>query len=448
MTDDDDGRLFTTKQYTPPAPIKIAAFDESNPPPIGESPKRNGEGVPFVANDRYAPPRIKLMWHGEDAEEPLIEWLVDEMLYQAGVALIAGQWGTFKTFIAFDLAASVMTKTPFAGRPVHRQGGVLFIAAEGQAQVRIRLKGASLGKIAKIEAAEDAVIIDPEKTPFAWAKRSPRLSDPESVGELRAMIGEAERGMRERFGLPLALVIIDALMPAAQFKDADKTTEARQVMDMLAAIGREFNVLVIPIDHFGKDVSTGTRNASSKEDAADTILALLGERSLEGKLSNPRMALRKVKGAEQGIEFPFEPREVVVGETKSRAPLKTFVIDWRSAVDQDSAAARLGKPAKTAWPKSLQIFKRALDNTLCDNGKRLRPFVDGPEVLAIPLATVRAEFLKAYPAENEDPKAKAKAKAKACERAIKQAVEANLICTREIDAEDFKTFVWRLDVRT
>ena len=160
--------------------------------------------------------------------------------------------------------------------------------------------------------------------------------------------------MQERFGLPLALVIIDALMPAAQFKDADKSTEARQVMDMLAAVAREFEVLVVLIDHFGKDVSTGTRNASTKEDAAETILALLGERSLEGKLSNPRMALRKVKGAEQGVEFPFEPREVAVGETTTvgrsrpssstgeRPPMRSLPIENTEAVAQEPAHFQAG----------------------------------------------------------------------------------------------------------
>jgi hypothetical protein len=69
------------------------------------------------------------------------------------------------------------------------------------------------------------------------------------------------------------------------------------------------------------------------------------------------------------------------------------------------------------------------------------------EELVVALSTLRAEFLKAYPAENEDPTGKAKTKAKAFERAVKLAVGANLICAREIDAEDFKTFVWRMDVR-
>src|SRR5271170_393156 len=45
-------------------------------------------------------------------------------------------------------SAGVMTKTLFAGRRVDRQGGVLFIAAEGQDEVRVRLAGLALDKVA------------------------------------------------------------------------------------------------------------------------------------------------------------------------------------------------------------------------------------------------------------------------------------------------------------
>ena len=104
------------------------------------------------------------------------------------------------------------------------------------------------------------------------------------------------------------------------------------------------------------------------------------------------------------------------------------------------------KPMK-AWPSSLLIFKRALDKTLDEIGRRMRPFIDGPEVLAVPTAALRAEFMKTYPADNADPKAKAKAKAKAFERAIKQAVEDNLVCAREIEGENFETFYWRMEAK-
>jgi AAA domain len=397
MTDDDisHSHKFDPFEKGPPDP----------PPPDIEPPDR---GAPPIGEkiDKTTT-AIKLIWHGEDDDESLEEWLVEEMFYQTGVGLVAGQWGLFKTFVVGDLAGSVMTKTPFAGRAVLRQGGVLFIAAEGQGQVKIRIRGLAMGKVAQIEPSEDAVKIDPDRMPIAWVKSSPRLSDPETIKELRALFAHTAQEMEKRFNLPLALVIIDALMPAAQFRDANDATEARQVMDMLAALGREFNLLVLPVDHFGKDVSTGTRNSSGKEDAADSILALLGERSIEGQVTNPRMALRKVKGAEQGIVFPFKTREIVVGERDGGRPIKTFVIDW--LLDgQESVSTKQPK----AWPKSLQIFKRALDKILGERGKRLRPFNDGQEVLAVPATAVRAEFLKAYPAENDDPKAKPKPKTK------------------------------------
>jgi hypothetical protein len=428
--------LHTTRPFAP-------LPNDGPPPPPPQSEKKARSKANGPAKGTVAPPP-KVFWHGEDDEEPLLEWLVEDMLYKEGVGMIAGQWGTYKTFVVIDLSVSVMTKTPFAGRATHRQGGVLFIAAEGQGQVRIRIEGAAIGKVADIEPSEDAVVVDPKRMPFSWVKFSPQLTDPEAAAALRTLFAYTSKEMKARFGLPLALVIIDALMPAAQFKDANDATEARRVMDMLAALGREFELLALPVDHFGKDVSTGTRNSSGKEDAAETILALLGERSLEGVLTNPRMALRKLKGGEQGIVFPFTPREVIVGETDGGRQLKTYVIDWQLSTD-DSAI----KKAPKTWPKSLLVFKRALDRMSDpkEKGRRLRPEHDAPEVLAVPAKAVRAEFMKTYPTENDDPEKKANAKAKAFERAVKLAVEANLICAREIEALNFETFYWRVDVK-
>ena len=54
----------------------------------------------------------------------------DYRVPETGVGLLSGQWGTYKTFIAIDLAGAVMTGNLFAGRAVKRSGGVDF-AAEG-----------------------------------------------------------------------------------------------------------------------------------------------------------------------------------------------------------------------------------------------------------------------------------------------------------------------------
>ena len=247
--------------------------------------------------------------------------------------------------------------------------------------------------------------------------------------------------MGDRFSLPLALVIIDALMPAAQFKEANDATEARRVMDMLAGLGHEFNLLILPVDHFGKDVSTGTRNSSSKEDAADTILALLGERSIEGRLDNPRMAIRKVKGGgKQGTVIPFTPREIIVGETDGGRPIKTMIIDWQIG-DRASAGAAV-KIKKPGWPKSLIIFRRAMLKAM-EREIKIKPFAERKAVIAAPDGATRDEYMKIYLTNNEDPKKARAARLKAYGRDVLRAISGNLICGREIDGQ---TFYWFMDV--
>ena len=191
---------------------------------------------------------IDLIWHGDPDSTPLKEWLVDEMLPRTGLALVAGQWGTYKTFVVLDLSASVMTKAQFAGREVHRQGGVLLLAAEGQSEVRLRVEGVARERVAGFRPVEDVVPIDPEHMPFVWRKSCPRLADPRTFDELRKIVAAAATGMKERFALPLALVLIDALTTAAQFRDADDTAENQRALNMLVTIAREFDTLVVVVD--------------------------------------------------------------------------------------------------------------------------------------------------------------------------------------------------------
>ena len=216
-----------------------------------------------------------------------------------------------KTFVAFDLAAAVMTKTSFAGARVNRQGGVLFIAAEGQSQVRVRLEGIAREKVANLNEREG---IDPKHMPFAWIEGCPRLTDDGALKELLKIVAFAREGMKQRFNLPLAVITIDALMPAAGFKDANDASENQRVMSVLTRIAEEADALVLIVDHLGKDVTTGTRNSSVKEDAADAVLALLGDRTLAGVVSNSRLAIRKIRGAATGQEICFQSRAVTVFE--------------------------------------------------------------------------------------------------------------------------------------
>jgi len=48
-----------------------------------------------------------------------------QQILNAAAALISGQWGMFKTFIAIDLTAAGMTGTPIFGSEIDRRGAVI-----------------------------------------------------------------------------------------------------------------------------------------------------------------------------------------------------------------------------------------------------------------------------------------------------------------------------------
>jgi hypothetical protein len=357
------------------------------------------------------------------------------MLPKVGKALIAGQWGVYKTFAAIDLAGSVMTLTPFAGRAVKRQGGVLFIAAEGQDEVRVRLEGIAREKVAVLQPRKDVVAVDSARMPFVWMEACPRLTSDTASRELREIAEVVQREMVARFSLPLALIIIDTLMPAAGFKDANDASEAQRVMTVLTDIAQAIGVLVVAVDHFGKSVETGTRNSSVKEDAVDAVLALLAERDLAGAVSKPRLAVRKVRGAPTGAQIPFATRSVVVAcDNAGFDATTTLVLEWQT----DEPVSGKTKPAEKTkcWPKSLIIFKQALENTIANVGQRIRPFPDGPEILAAGRDSVRDEFMKTYPADNR------KAKGEAFRRSERDALSAGLMARDIWPPESAATFFW------
>ena len=103
-------------------------------------------------------------------------------------------------------------------------------------------------------------------------------------------------------------------------------------MDVLKAVSLALDCFALGVAHFGKDISRGTRGASTREDAGDIVWVCLGERGVSGNTTNTRLAVRKHKGGEQGLEFPFTLRKVVEPEPDEDGdPITTMVVDWLPA---------------------------------------------------------------------------------------------------------------------
>jgi hypothetical protein len=236
--------------------------------------------------------------------------------------------------------------------------------------------------------------------------------------------------------------MIDTVIATAGFKksgDEDDAVVGVELTKALKQISQETGAFCLGVDHFGKAAETGTRGTSAKEDNADVVLATLGERSLAGVVSNPRLAVRKVRGGIAGREYAFttEVKKTGTVDPKGR-DITTLKIIWSG---QSTTTGASIKDKKDPWTKSLRLLRGVLMNVLAGHGTALRPYADDPktQVRAVDKELVRKEFYKDYPADGETHEQRQEAKKKAFKRAINDAQTASLIGVREIDAVQY---VW------
>jgi Bifunctional DNA primase/polymerase, N-terminal/AAA domain len=371
-------------------------------------------------------PPFEVFWHGIDYDRAARPWLIKTLIPAQGAGLLSGQWGTAKTFVALDLAGAVMTKGLFAGREIDRQGGVLFIAAEGAGEVSIRLEAMASG----YQTA------DTIKLPFAWIEETPDIKNDASYRNLTEIAVSVGDRIKEKFDVDLVLIIVDTMSAAANWKDHNDAAEGQLVMNRLNELGRATGAFVLAVDHFGKNAETGTRGTSAKEASADVVLATLGERDLNGTLSKTRMAVRKLRGGKTGEEFPFDLNVVPAGFGET-----TCTIGWRPAQAANDCGAT---SEKVRWPKGLRVFRTAMQAMVAEKGKSITPYgAEGPAVMAVAQPDLRKEFMAAYPVDESDPERKRgqkAAKRSAFNRAIHDARQLELIGSREIDGIDLLWF--------
>jgi len=365
--------------------------------------------------------------HGDPDPRPLKSWLVKRLMSTVGHGLLSGQWGTGKTFLALELASSVMTGQPFVGHMIKRQCGVLFLAAEGANEVRLRLEALVQEKCGGMPRA-----------PFHWYEIVPVMLQPNAAEKLIAMGQQAHASFQAEFGLPLGLIIIDTVVAAAGFNTpgAESDTAVNQaLMTVMQMMAQKLECFVLGVDHFGKTVETGTRGSSAKEGSADLVLACLGERELSGRVLNTRLAVRKNRGGKQGIEFPFTLREVEHGEPdEDGESTTTLVVDW-----QHGPGVSQGPPTDP-WQQSRQSslrttalrLKRILMSILAERGVDQPITPGGLVVRMIDKEIVREEFYAQTPADGT-PEQKTELRRKQFSRVLEWAEAQELIGIREIE---------------
>ena len=393
--DDGGGQQAKAAPTPQPEPVKPPP---PPPPPISDDPELDDEDDPLDDTDdelddeeldedepQDLPPLYK---HGSPDPRPATPWLVKHVLPAVGHGLLSGQWGTAKTFTAIDLAAAVTTGQPFLGHPIKRHSGVLFIAAEGANQVRLRFEGVWKEKCGNGK----------EPAPFCWYETAPTLLQKGSFEKLVAMARQAEAVLMSDFGLPLGLILIDTLAACAGYRRSGEENDnavGQALMNVLKAVAQEIGCFVMGVDHFGKDMEAGTRGAAAKESSADSVLVCLGHKDLSGSISNARLAIRKNRAGAQGQQYPFTLRLVDMGPDEDGEPTTTMVVEWLPPGSAEAAPAPddpWAKPKRQDQRTAALRLKRVLMMILAEQGVDLPVPPDGPVVRMVDQKLVRKAF--------------------------------------------------------
>jgi hypothetical protein len=181
--------------------------------------------------------------------------LIDGVIYRNSVVVISGKFGTYKSFIAVSMAASLATGQEWFGHHVPEAVPVIYAAAEGAYGIKRRL-----------EAWES--VHGPIPDSMYLIPISVRLNRPEDMRELEELI--VETGAK--------VLIFDTMHASTPGVDENDAGQMGQVMDVLRGLQERHGMCSILPHHTGH-AGERARGSSSVEDDADTtfVIKLRGE---------------------------------------------------------------------------------------------------------------------------------------------------------------------------
>ncbi len=372
--------------------------------------------VPFSPpTDMETKPKFALQPFEQIAFDEHREWLIKRFLPRQGVAALYGKPGSYKSFLAQDIAMRVAIGRDWAGRRVAR-APVIYIAAEGAAGFAKRKRGLVIGY-------GDL----PSSVPFRFIRKTPNLG---------TGTADAERLLKDvqAAGFRPGLIVIDTL--AATLNGADENGAGMvQFISNVHTLARELRCLVLVVHHVGHGDDKRMRGHSSFAGAADALLLCAGSGRLAAKLT-----IQKLKEEESHDSFVATLSRVVTGKDEDGEDVSTLVVESveeaEPSVDGDGE-----RKASGASRLLLEVVAEVIDEA----GEAVRPAPGFPTVKGVPEKVVRERFYERV-AENaepdEDPRKLAERLRKAFQRAVNAMMEQKEIGAAEIEA---RRFFWLLD---
>ena len=226
-------------------------------------------------------------------DEP-VNWIIENVLPEKGFAALYGPPGSYKSFIALDIAEAVATGRPWMGNQVTNAGAVLYIAGEGHGGIGARIKACKIN-----HQTEDGAQI--------YVIRY-QLNLRSSADDFNLLM-ESIDDLIERTGIELRLVQIDTLARAFGGGNENDSQDMGAFIHNAGRLQRKLDCALMVLHHSGKDASKGLRGHSSLLGAVDTQLELTkleSEEQQDGVAGKGVITVSKQKDGQDNVKFGFE----------------------------------------------------------------------------------------------------------------------------------------------
>lgn len=225
-------------------------------------------------------------------DEP-VEWLIQDVLPRKGFSALFGPPGSFKSFVALDIAHSIATGTAWMGKEVSTPGAVLYICGEGHGGVGARIRACRLHH----RTAPGAKV-------YVIRHQLNLRSSKEDIQQLHLAI----TNLVQREDIRFELVQVDTLARAFGGGNENDSSDMGAFIASLSKIQRLLDCALQIVHHVGKDITKGLRGHSSLLGALDTELEL---QRLDGALQDNQYAgsgnitITKQKDGSDGAKYGF-----------------------------------------------------------------------------------------------------------------------------------------------
>jgi len=321
--------------------------------------------------------------HWDSIQDEPVKWLIEGVIPVGAFTALYGPPGSFKSFIALDIAEAIATGRTWMGHGVTEKGAVLYICGEGFGGVGARIKACK-----QHHQTQDGAPI--------YVIRH-QLNLRASVEDFNALMIAIENLVSE-LGINFKMIIVDTL--ARAFGGGNENDSA-DMGAFITACGRIQQIVqdcaLMILHHSGKDATKGLRGHSSLLGAVDTELELLRfEEQMKGVIT-----ISKQKDGEDNKRIGFEmvsielesPSSLQIGDPVTSLAVQASELGSFDGMKKDSKS-------NAGHGKNQVLSLQCLESAIKKNG--FLKLIEGSQRMVVDLTHWKAELWSKMGCTDED----------------------------------------------